>query len=145
MPLLFVFTSGLIAVTVIAMLAEGVDKLLTAKVAGALLVASSFTLGGPVVDPQEQDAQPLTATVADINPLDGNAIRYQSTKEPDASQYLPDLPQYLPDPSEVASNDPSNFPGIDFTPTCGGRAGPGSRNRLDIAELNKGESEPRRC
>ncbi len=125
----FLFASGLIAVLSIAMLSEGVDRLFTAKVTGALFVAASFSLGGPVFYLHDKEDQLANATSVNITPIGGEPIRVHSTKDLDSAQHQPD-------PSEVASTDPSDYPGIDFTPTCGGGSS-GSRNRLDIAELNK--------
>lgn len=126
----FLFASGLIAVLAIAMLSEGVDKLFTAKVSGAFFVAASFWLGGPFLYLHDPEDQLVKATSMNISPIGAAPIRVHSTKEIEPARHQPD-------PSEVASTDPSDYPGIDFTPTCGGGGGSGSRNRLDIAELNK--------
>jgi hypothetical protein len=136
----FAYSAGLIAVLVIAMLSEGIEKIITAKVASALLLAAYLFFGGPFAESENKIAE-VSETIA----LNKNGSIRSTSSEPIQSTKEINPLKYQSDPSVVETDTASRPPGIDFTPICGG-GDYGDGNRLDIARLGKEQgNQQNRC
>lgn len=136
----FAYSAGLIAVLVTAMLSEGIEKIITAKVASALLLAAYLFFGDPLAKSENKIAE-VSQTIA----LNKNGSIPITSSEPiQLTKEISPL-KYQSDPSVVDSDTASRSPGIDFTPICGG-GDYGNGNRLDIARLGQDQgNQHNRC